>query len=263
MSKKSKAETMKVLVTIPVPKDYSRRDVINYVRDAVHAHAGGFVEDSMIGESRKATARAVSAISTEHEARPTSCSHEASTAAITFALSMDSTEECTYFLRAWNAGEFDDLRKDYPEAPEDVYVGADPSHPETAPDAPATLTPVQVLNTFVRDINSIAHLPPVSLRQNRREYWKAGARACLHALNTALHKSAQEILGPGRPQPMDSELFNYWVAETSRSPYRAVSALAHCKSPDDYRVALWRMVKEDEDKALSSTALLNPEGGIA
>lgn len=263
MSKKNAGETMKVLVSIPVPKDYSRRDVVGYVRDAVHAHAGGFVDDSMIGISRKATARAVADEPVDGPVAPPDVGNDAASAAIVFALGLGSSDDCMYFLRAWNQGEFDDLRKDYPEAPEEVYIGADCLHPETVIEAPPTLTPVQVINTVVRDINSIQHLPPVSLRQNRREYWKAGARACLQALNTALHKSAQELLGPGRPQPMDAELFSYWVEEARRNPQRVARALTHCQNPDDYRVALWGMVQEDEDKARTSAELLNPEGGIA
>lgn len=201
MSKKSKAETMKVLVTLPVPNSYSRRSVVDYVRDAVHAHAGGFVEDAMIGESRKATARA--------------------------------------------------------------YIEPPVATPMESAEAVPALTPVQVINTIVRDINSIPHLPPVSLRQNRREYWKAGARACLQALNGALHVSAQHLLGPGRARPTDSELFSYWVDEAARSPGRVAKALSHCATSDDYRAALWALVKEDEDKVLSGAGLLNPEGGIA
>jgi len=259
MSKKNPNDTMKVLVSIPVPKSYSRREVVCYVRDAVRAHADGFVEDGMIGESRKATARELPAQPME---RPR-VGHEASTAAIVFALGLDTSEECTYFLREWSEGGFASLREEYPEAPEEVYLGADCLQPKTEAEAPPALTPVQVLSAVVRGINSIPHIPPASLRQNRREYWKAGARACLQALNVALHKSAQELLGPGRPLPMDSELFSYWVEEARRSPRRVALALGSCQSPDEYRVALWGMVAEDEDKARTSAEPLNPEGGLA
>lgn len=44
-------------------------------------------------------------------------------AAIQFAL---ETDEGLTFLRLWNEGEFDVLRKEWPQAPEDVYIGADP-----------------------------------------------------------------------------------------------------------------------------------------
>ena len=47
----------------------------------------------------------------------------ASTAAIQFALAAD---EGTQFLRLWNEGEFDKCRKEWPEAPAECYVGADP-----------------------------------------------------------------------------------------------------------------------------------------
>lgn len=47
----------------------------------------------------------------------------AAVAAIQFAL---ETDEGLNFLRLWNEGEFDILREEWPDAPEDVYIGADP-----------------------------------------------------------------------------------------------------------------------------------------
>lgn len=35
------------------------------------------------------------------------------------------------FLRCWNEGNFDAIRREWPEAPEAVFVGADPLHPVT------------------------------------------------------------------------------------------------------------------------------------
>lgn len=49
--------------------------------------------------------------------------NEASIAAIQFAL---SAEEGMTFLRIWNEGEFDTIREEWPEAPEEVFIGADP-----------------------------------------------------------------------------------------------------------------------------------------
>lgn len=193
MSKKT-TDKVKVLVTIPQPEGYTKRDIVSYVREAVHAHAGGFTEDPMTGEARKATA------------------------------------------------------KEYKE--------------ESAASAEPSLTPVQVFNAIVRDINEISYMPPVDIRQNRREYWKAGARACLSMLNRSLQTTADRMLGERRPQPIDGELFNYWVEEAGRNPSRVAKALAECSTPDDYRAALWLMIKEDEDKALDSKPLLNPEGGL-
>lgn len=50
-------------------------------------------------------------------------SQTAAVAAIQFAL---SNPEGMTFLRMWNEGEFDILRREWPEAPSEVYVGADP-----------------------------------------------------------------------------------------------------------------------------------------
>ncbi|AJY53312.1 hypothetical protein KO116_P200205 (plasmid) [Halomonas sp. KO116] len=49
--------------------------------------------------------------------------NRASVAAIQFAL---EAEEGLAFLRYWNQGDFDVIRKEWPEAPEDVFIGADP-----------------------------------------------------------------------------------------------------------------------------------------
>lgn len=52
---------------------------------------------------------------------PQDCS--ASVAAIQFAL--DADEGITY-LRLWNQGDFDACRREWPEASDDCYIGADP-----------------------------------------------------------------------------------------------------------------------------------------
>lgn len=56
-------------------------------------------------------------------------SNEASVAAIQFAL---ETDEGLEFLRLWNEGDFKVLRQEWPEAPEAVYLGADPLNPRPA-----------------------------------------------------------------------------------------------------------------------------------
>lgn len=47
----------------------------------------------------------------------------AAVAAIEFALQDEDGET---FLRYWNHGEFDKLRRNWPDAPAEVYIGADP-----------------------------------------------------------------------------------------------------------------------------------------
>jgi hypothetical protein len=54
----------------------------------------------------------------------------AAVAAIEFALSHECDCELD-FLRCWFHGEFDVIREEWPEAPEDVFIGADPLHPDT------------------------------------------------------------------------------------------------------------------------------------
>ena len=47
----------------------------------------------------------------------------AAAAAIQFALTADEGIE---YLRCWNEGDFDACRREWPEAPSDCYIGADP-----------------------------------------------------------------------------------------------------------------------------------------
>jgi GH24 family phage-related lysozyme (muramidase) len=49
----------------------------------------------------------------------------AAVAAIAFALGEGSAGGLE-FLRAWNEGDFQAIREEWPEAPEAVYIGADP-----------------------------------------------------------------------------------------------------------------------------------------
>ena len=55
-----------------------------------------------------------------------SLNNDASVAAIQFAL---ETDDGLAFLRCWNEGDFDSIRKEWSEAPESVFIGADPLHP--------------------------------------------------------------------------------------------------------------------------------------
>ncbi|MFS2004646.1 hypothetical protein ACEN9F_13570 [Duganella sp. CT11-25] len=57
--------------------------------------------------------------------QPSACDYGAAVAAIEFAL---DDEDPVEFLRYWNEGEFDILRRNWPDAPEAVYIGADPLH---------------------------------------------------------------------------------------------------------------------------------------
>lgn len=50
--------------------------------------------------------------------------------AIEYALRHDCDEPMT-FLRCWNEGDFTTIRNEWPDAPEAVFIGADPLHPGT------------------------------------------------------------------------------------------------------------------------------------
>ncbi|MCG8709817.1 hypothetical protein JHU04_003081 [Brenneria sp. 4F2] len=50
---------------------------------------------------------------------------EAAVSAIQFVLELDA-DECKMFLRYWNEGEFDILRQEWADIPDEVFIGADP-----------------------------------------------------------------------------------------------------------------------------------------
>lgn len=52
----------------------------------------------------------------------------AAVAAIAFAIEDDDGKA---FLRCWNEGDFEAIRREWPEAPEEVFIGADPLHKTT------------------------------------------------------------------------------------------------------------------------------------
>lgn len=53
---------------------------------------------------------------------------DAAVAAIRFALEAD---DGMAWLRCWNEGDFDACRNEWPETPEECFIGADPLHPST------------------------------------------------------------------------------------------------------------------------------------
>jgi hypothetical protein len=59
---------------------------------------------------------------------PVEAGAETAIAAIQFALKAD---EGMAWLRCWNEGDFDACRREWPETPEECFIGADPLHPDT------------------------------------------------------------------------------------------------------------------------------------
>lgn len=71
-------------------------------------------------------------------------------AAIEFALSLDDAQDMELFLLLWNEGNFESCRINWPKAPEECYIGADPLLKRVqAAQAPqalhSTITPAQAL----------------------------------------------------------------------------------------------------------------------
>lgn len=57
-------------------------------------------------------------------------SEDASNTVINFILA-NPCESPMEFLRCWNEGNFDSLRKEWPEAPDEIYIGPDQFHPKS------------------------------------------------------------------------------------------------------------------------------------
>ncbi|WP_185057441.1 hypothetical protein [Pseudomonas chlororaphis] len=64
--------------------------------------------------------------------------NDATVAALRFALENLHGYDAIDFLRCWNEGDFDVVRETWPEAPEEVFIGADPLYrPSNAQEASA------------------------------------------------------------------------------------------------------------------------------
>ena len=50
---------------------------------------------------------------------------DSATVAIDFALKQDCDQDVRTLLRLWNEGEFESIREEWPDAPDDMYYGAD------------------------------------------------------------------------------------------------------------------------------------------
>ena len=87
---------------------------------------------------------------------------DAAVAAIQFAL---ETDQGLTFLRLWNQGDFDKTRREWPEAPDAVYIGADPLHQEM--EVPSDIDMVDALAKGVRSGQPIQVTGPLDDVQGR------------------------------------------------------------------------------------------------
>jgi hypothetical protein len=55
----------------------------------------------------------------------------AAVAAIEYAVEDTDSGNAVEFLRCWMYGDFEAIREEWPDAPEGVFIDADPLHPET------------------------------------------------------------------------------------------------------------------------------------
>lgn len=121
------------------------------------------------------------------------------------------------------------------------------------------ISPVQVINALVREVNAIQHQPP-KISWSKTEYWKAGARETLKQIGQVVLRVGQRMIAE-QARPTDGQLFSFWVEESMRNPGRLAKALAVCTTPDDVREALQEL-HEVVANELSTEVKINPEGGL-
>lgn len=85
-------------------------------------------------------------------------------AAIEFAIELGTGDDGLEFLHYWNVGEFDTIRRNW-NAPESVFIGADPLHPQTK-------------NVFPIDIPQSIPMEPFQTIDKSNKNYKAGWNAC-------------------------------------------------------------------------------------
>lgn len=120
-------------------KEVERR--VNELRDVLTAEHAAMISAELERSHNATSHRPMVGCETEEglpviHAESESCavckpSHatDAGVAAIHYALKLGV--EGIDFLRCWNEGGFDAIRAEWPDAPESVYIGADPAHPKT------------------------------------------------------------------------------------------------------------------------------------
>ncbi len=101
-----------ILVTIE-KRNATAADLSTFEREDCRA-----VIDQLVNRGRKW------GVATQIIESGTPADSNASVAAIEFAL---ATDDGLTFLRLWQYGEFDAIRKEWPDAPISVFIGADPS----------------------------------------------------------------------------------------------------------------------------------------
>lgn len=74
---------------------------------------------------------------------------KAAIAAIEFALETGASMD---FLRCWHAGDFDKIRKEWPDAPMEVYIGVDPGLKYTG--KPQELNVLSSMQGYLRQCRS-------------------------------------------------------------------------------------------------------------
>jgi hypothetical protein len=81
---------------------------------------------------------------------------DAAVAAIQFALD-HADDDAMQFLKFWNEGEFDVIRRNWESVPEAVFIGADPLHPKTA--RPAATSAGDLIAECIEAMERVYPLP--------------------------------------------------------------------------------------------------------
>lgn len=135
-------------------------------------------------------------------------------AAIKFSLKTDCGDQ---FLRCWVEGSFDAIRSEWPEAPEAVFIGADPLHPNTQQTSTASLDAAiaeaiadEKRNPWKQAIINELAVSHVLHTDHETDPVRALAALvdyeCKAALDPAVSKEAQALI---EPYHKDAERYHY------------------------------------------------------
>lgn len=102
-------------------------------------------------------------------------------AAIAFAVMLEDPFEAHEFLDHWYNGGFPEIRDRWPEAPEDIYIGADPLHPQT------------VLEDEALTLGAAGQMPPARIPE---ESWQPTFEAWAEERGLSLTRRSGHFINP-------------------------------------------------------------------
>ncbi len=105
---------------LPLENPKSQFDYVRTGRGQLTRIEGEHSGDRIVGLTETDFAYAVECVNKCNEN-----ANDPTVAAVHYALTLDA-DNCKEFLSLWNEGLFEIVRREWPDAPKEVYIGADP-----------------------------------------------------------------------------------------------------------------------------------------